>query len=251
MAEHIDLLRPPVTEALIDLRTPVREGFSTEMLKPVRDALVARFPNVEEHNAMEARIEMRDGKPVAESRAVGFHGLVFKAGDGLDVAQFRRDGFTVNRLAPYTGWQPLVELAVDLLPLYVRHADPKRFNRVAIRFINRLVLPVAPGQPLSDYLTAPPQLPQHVVCRLDSFVTRVSLADAVSDLRAHVSQSMDNPAADTGVTILLDIDVFREVAPDVEVSEAMLRDLLKKMRILKNAIFFGSITERAADLYRR
>jgi uncharacterized protein (TIGR04255 family) len=44
----------------------------------------------------------------------------------LDVAQFRRDGFTVNRLAPYTGWQRLKALATELLPLFLEHARPER-----------------------------------------------------------------------------------------------------------------------------
>jgi len=72
----------------------------------------------------------------------------------------------------------------------------------------------------------------------------------VERLRAHVTQSMEG-IAQAATPVLLDIDVYRDVPLDEAVSAETLREWAEKMRRMKNAIFFGSITDRAAALYTK
>ncbi len=58
--------------------------------------------------------------------ALGIVALVYqgfsKTPDRLNVAQFRRDGFTFNRLRPYTKWEEIRPEALRLWQLYTAKA---------------------------------------------------------------------------------------------------------------------------------
>ena len=66
--------------------------------------------------------------------------MFLRSQDDLTVAQFRADGFTMNRLKPYTGWAMLLPQVLDLWDAYVTVAQPAHVARVALRYINRLDL---------------------------------------------------------------------------------------------------------------
>lgn len=71
-------------------------------------------------------MEFKEGKIVANRQDQGFLGLFLKAADELTIAQFRPDGFTVNRLRPYTGWSAILPEVLELWDIYVRVAKPER-----------------------------------------------------------------------------------------------------------------------------
>ena len=248
VATRTDLTRPPIAEALIDFRSPDNEGLVPASLLPVREALQGRFPHVEERHSVQATFQIQEAQPVVQSRTTGFHGLFLKSADSLDVAQFRRDGFTVNRLAPYRGWRSLKSMALELLPLFLKHGRPERLSRVATRFINRLTLPISTGQSSSDYLAVTPTLPTGYP-PLRSFLTRVTVHDAETGLSANVSHSLESSDSPYP-TVLLDIDVFTEIPANAQLTVEGASEILERMRALKNTLFFATITDRAAALYK-
>src|SRR5258706_9879324 len=108
MATPQQLRKPPITEALVDVRAA-----STRPLDRGRlgDALRATYPKVREMREVQAGFEIKEGmSPVATAVDKGLSGLHYLTLDGLSIAQFRVDGFTHNRLSPYTtGDQVLTE----------------------------------------------------------------------------------------------------------------------------------------------
>jgi uncharacterized protein (TIGR04255 family) len=68
-------------------------------------------------------------------------------------------------------------------------------------------------------------------------------------LSSNVTQALESTEA-ANPTVLWDIEVFRDISPETELSNEYVEDLLESMRVLKNAMFFASITDGALDLYK-
>src|SRR5574341_349425 len=103
-----NLRNAPIIEAIFDFRVKARVGFRPEEFSELRSHLGNRFPSVEERRGLQAAFAMIPGQgqpPVVQ--AMGLHGYFFKTSDGKTIAQFRVDGFTFNRLRPYTSWEEL------------------------------------------------------------------------------------------------------------------------------------------------
>src|SRR5262249_12837098 len=99
MAPPRHLSNAPITEAIIDFRVKRSKDFGVEGFHAVRERLRESYPHIEEQHQYEGRIEFRTGKSASTDR--GVNGFLFRTEDKLNVAQFRRDGFTFNRLKPY------------------------------------------------------------------------------------------------------------------------------------------------------
>ena len=107
MANRRSLARAPIAEAVVDFRARAHRPID-EAKARLAPELQARYPNVDEMRTFEAALAFRPGTPpVPRGEDKGLHGYVFKSEDGKDLAQFREDGFTVNRLSPYTGGDAL------------------------------------------------------------------------------------------------------------------------------------------------
>jgi uncharacterized protein (TIGR04255 family) len=238
----------PITEAIIDFRVRLPGAFEILRLKEAHVQLSADYPTIEEQQVTRQQFEQRPGQPPKLTvRSQGVPGYRFRSGDAKSLVQFRRNGFTFNRLKPYPSWDQVFPEACRLWKIYSTVAPPEEISRIAVRFINRIQLPL-PNLEFSDYLTAPPPLPQGVPQSLSGFLTRVVIQDPETKLAANVVQALEPPLNEQYVSMILDIDVYQR-----DVSQLTLEAVLgqfAKLREMKNRIFFGSLTEKALALFR-
>ena len=99
--------------------------------------------------------------------------------------QFRRDGFSCSRLAPYTAWEDVSEKTVGFWKLYLEAAEPIEVTRLAVRTINRIALLEGVFE-LGSYLTAPPAIPPGLPNRLLSFLSQNMVQDEETGIMANV-----------------------------------------------------------------
>jgi uncharacterized protein (TIGR04255 family) len=187
---------------------------------------------------------MQDGKPLANAQQQQL-GFVLKTADQHDVVQFRRDLFAFSQLQPYTSWDEILPKATELWTSYRDVVKPDRLIRLGVRYINRLrfALPVD----LSQHLIAPPSAPEVLASTIRAYLTRMVLQDPESGNSITITQASE-PSTDPGhIVVLLDVDAFRDV--DMNPKDEGLLPILQALRELKNEAFFGSITERTAELY--
>jgi len=245
MATPRYLPKAPITEALIDFRTPLIAGLGERQLNEIRAAIGAAYPTSEKVYRFEAKFEHKDGHFVPSTPVDAELGWMFRSADTLQVAQFRRDGFTFNRLRPYTAWEDVFPQAIELWRLFVRVLQPTQIARLAVRFINRLPR-VAPASEFG--LTVPPRVPPDLSLQVRSFLNRLVVYEQGHGVSAVVTQAVEDPADLANPVVLLDIDAFSEaaVAPD---EDEVIAKSLGALRALKNEIFFASITEETARLY--
>ena len=234
----------PITEAIIDFRVKARPDLRAEDFGAVKDRLAARLPKVEERRGLQARIELlkakgeQPGPPLVQD--LGLQGYFFRSQDEKIIAQFRIDGFTLNRLRPYTSWEDIFPQAMELWELYLKVAKPVEAVRLAARYINHVSLP--PGvQKFGDYLRGSPVIPPELPQYTSSFLTRVTIHDPLNDIAAHVTQALQPTGSAQRLTVILDIDAYKEAQLPPE--DPAIERVFEQLQIFKNLIFFNSLTD--------
>ena len=237
MPTHPHLANAPITEALVDLQVTLADDFNLQRFEDVARSLASQFPTVEP-----IAIIPHD-HPVSRPRLRGY---LLRSADRLTIAQFRLDGFALNRLRPYTSWRALRPQALALWNLYRNTAQQPPCTRIALRYINQIDV-VLPDADLSDYFTLLPGVPRTPGV-ITEFFSRVVLTDPRTGLAAALTQSSQpSPNPNVG-TIWLDIDAYRAAPggiPDLDIERT-----LDALHTFKNDLFFGSITEATVNQYR-
>lgn len=246
MARPRHLKNAPIVEAIVDFRVKLPAKFEVTTLASIKEMLGGSYPQMEERREIETGISVKGKRVEHIVEEKGLQGYFFKSPDGKNVAQFRKDGFTFSRLKPYTKWQDVLAEAKKLWKLYEDRAYPILVTRIAVRYINQLAVPL-PIEDLAQYLNAPPTIPQNFPQELCHFLTRVTVRDPKSDIMAHVIQALERGSKRGSVTVILDIDVFKQ--KESGFGEREIWQTFNQLRGLKNRIFFDSITEKTARLF--
>jgi uncharacterized protein (TIGR04255 family) len=243
--EHLP--NAPIREAIIDFRTKPLEAFDPAVFRTLKPTLQTEFPTMEDLSQLRYRFQYQGGKPTSppEEKNMGLHGVVFHSADGKSVAQFRRNGFTFNRLKPYTSWGDVFEKASRLWRLYSKTAGATEVTRIATRYVNRLELPG--DHPLEHYLQIRTDIPKEWPRVMSGFLMKLVLEDA-SGVKANIALALEEPPQQAYIPMIFDIDVFREVAEDIG-ADALL-DRFSELRAMKNRVFFNGLTKDAIALFR-
>jgi uncharacterized protein (TIGR04255 family) len=252
MARERHLRSAPIIEAVVDFRAALPSGFNPETLRSISDRLSGKYPKIAESKRFATKLEWTQRGPSQQTEDLGVQGILAKTQDELTWAQFRIDGFTLNRLKPYTSWEEIRPEALRLWEVYVNLTRPIGVARVALRYINRMDLP-AVGH-LEDYVVTGPTLPLGVPSEISYFATRTVLDDLERRISANVVQEFgpnaEPPSAAKGVpgyAMLLDIDAFK--TGDFTPGETNFKDILDDLHAYKNGIFFGSLTDPFVETF--
>ena len=248
MAEYSLLRNAPITEALIDIRIKIRNDFDVERLQTIHTSIADKYPQKKPRRKWEGRFEFKMGEaPISDSTET-VDGYIFTSADANQLFQARLAGFTFNKLKPYDKWETFRDEALKLWQLYKDVISPE-ISRVALRFINKIDIPLSPQTVLDfdDYLTAGPVVPKGLPQGIGSFLTRIVTHDPNIDATAIITQAFEQIIYPKFVPIILDIDVFKQREM---MSEEETWQTLEKLRHFKNNIFFESITEKAKELFQ-
>jgi len=246
MATVRHLRNAPITEAVIDFRVVLPKEFRPEILRDAKSRLANEYSKSDEQEGFGGTIELRVGQATQNVRDIGFQGIWLKSEDEKTVAQFRINGFTLNRLKPYAGWDAFFEAAMRAWSVYVDLAKPQSVTRIALRYINHMPLPGV-GAELNDFIHTAPRLPPSVPDVLSGFATRVVLEHPERRVSANVVQVLEVGMDSSATTLLLDIDAHK--VGDFSVTKEVLAGILQDLRAYKNNIFFGSLTDRLLESF--
>ena len=246
MAQPRTLSRTPIVEALVDLRASVPGDPNT--FNALADEFHDEFPTKEQQSEVEGTIEIKGGKllfPHVGSPA--FVGVRVANVDKTIYVQFRPDGFTLNNLRAYMGGDQLIDRALMLWEALAERTRPEIVSRVALRYINRLELPLRDGDQFERYLTSTPRLPEGAPQLVSHFLSRIVGHDEQRQATAVVIQQLKQQEAQRPIAITIDVDVFR--TGNFPVDSIALREVLDSLRILKNETFFSLLTDETVSFY--
>ncbi len=240
------LRRAPITEATIFIQVTLPLGVDLKQLRSFHHGLEQRFPLVKDREIVTARVQMHKGAaPEMTSEGPAPDGLLMTSDDEALVVQARLDGFSLNKLAPYSKWDVLREQAKDLWSRYVSIARPIAVKRLAVRYINRIEL--QPGVDFKESIRTVPEIAPGVPQGLPEYFMRLVIPHETG-ATAIVTEASLPSTAGTPPAMLFDIDVFRLTEIPASDFEAIW-PILEELRAYKNVIFFNSITPRQMEKY--
>lgn len=246
MAKQRHLKNTPITEAIIDFRTKLPSIFDAKEFLSLKEKFRDRFPKTQERRPIKHIFQITGGEPPPPITDEGIHGYFFKPEDEKKVVQFRIDGFTFSLLKPYTKWENFRNEAKDLWKFYVDITHPEALTRIALRYINHMDIPL-PITNFSEYLTAPPNVPENLPGDISGFLSKIVISDPEVNISANIIQALEKSTKPNNVTIILDIDVYK--LSEFYVNNSDIWSIFEKLHESKNKIFFNSITEKTARLF--
>jgi uncharacterized protein (TIGR04255 family) len=239
----------PITEALIDLQVEYAAmPFQSDFEKSAK-RLDASFPSAVTMHQFQVSL---DGLPnvaapvLSGATAIGMR---LTSADDLRVLQLQRRGFTFSHLPPYTQWQGFCDEAHELWKSYVEDLKPVAVTRAAVRYINRIVVPVEKVE-FGDYFNLNPKLPDGIYQTVTGCFMQVVLpqTDIAQDAAAVVNFALEPNPTPGSLSFLLDLDLFCTCR--YESASEEIWATLAKLRTRKNKIFEACITDATRELFK-
>lgn len=244
MANYPTLDKAPIVEALFDINVQQNPETTLEELESIHQQIQERYS--EKGRKITAQISFVPDKPMppAKSETQGFF---FKSTNENKVFQARLNGFTFNKLSPYETWDAFKDEARELWDLYTSVAKPLAITRIALRYINKIFIPL-PIEQFGDYFKTLPQLSPDVPQHLNTFLMRLEIPDPDSGAMGIIIQTIENSTEDNFLPVILDFDVI--IQGEYKISDKAVWGDFEKLRKYKNLLFFKSITEKTLELIK-
>jgi uncharacterized protein (TIGR04255 family) len=240
----------PIVEAVVEIRALAEGTWEEPTVRSYFEPKLAGYAYFDSPREFRHELEMKVGQaPKQMVKDMGLKGVRFRSHDQLQIVQLNRDGFVFSRLQPYEDWEQLSREAMRLWQFYAELARPTEIQRIGLRFINRMQLPPREVQ-FEDYIQSGPQPPKELELPFLGFMHHDTLAVPGYSYAINLIRTIQVPPnlQTEGVALILDIDVF--TAEAFELREGAIEQRLPEMRWLKNKVFFGSITEKALEIFR-
>ncbi len=240
---------PPITEALWDVRVTLPEGFNYEEFELYyQEKLKDAYPIKEVSVQYETSIEVKGLENPGTTVKGGPNGFFFKSSDGKRIIQFRTNGFTFNVLKPYSNWEEFTGEAQAHFSEYLKISNAIKIERLGLRYINRLDVPL-PIKDLKEYILTLPQIAPGLPQTLDNFLMRVILPQEENLLNTGiVTVTVGKPKSqNTELPIIFDIDVYRNLG--VTADKVDYVKIFEEFRAYKNDIFEKSLTRKMKSLF--
>jgi uncharacterized protein (TIGR04255 family) len=251
----LDLKNAPIIEAVIEFHCELPPGQDRAGWEAAfKQRFSADYPQCHAQHLQEVQFQMGSGgeSPAAKAVRQGIHGFRHLSADGRQLVQCRADGFFFNRLAPYTSFDDYLPEALRCWALYREVAEPVIVRQVCLRYINRLLLPLAEGQlSLGKYLKNPPVMATPVDGETFSFVEFVHQHQiAALQSKSLVSVVLaSQPLENAHLPLIFEIAAMR--SSDFNPADhAAFQVALHSLRHLKNNVFANTLTPECLKLFQ-
>ena len=125
------------------------------------------------------------------------------------VVQGRTDGFSFSKLRPYSNWPSFRDEARELWEIYRDSVEPDKIIRFALRYINRLEIPL-PIKDFREYVLTSPEVAPDLPQAISEFFFRVAIPEPNIKAMAIISSTIEKPEAEGRVLpYIFDIDVYK------------------------------------------
>lgn len=248
MAQQKHLDNPPILEAIIDFRVITKPSFDFSSIKQLEVEFQDEYLALEPLRQFEASLRVKQGQPVHQSFELkDIHTYRMPSKDGKQIALFKKDGFTFSRLAKYTSWNDVFHIASRLWLRYANVVPIEEIQRLAVRYVNRILLPFPLLGGLEEFLEVYPNLPLEKNQMLETFLSRYMISDVSRDASAIITQALEPVGEDIKTPLIFDIDVFKEASFGHNAKAVLAH--FENLREIKNSIFFDSLKEKALELF--
>jgi len=237
---------PPIAEAVCEFRLTPDSPWDLAIPGLLYERLRTEFPHREQRVFHE--VELIQGPEGLQQQIRTVERILLFSENRSMFVQVGPRILAVNCLHPYPGWGEFKPKIVTALAALCDELEVKRFERIGLRYINRIVIPNPPVK-LEDYFQIyvflGPQLPQQI----GNFIVgcEFSYSGGRDVCRLQLTPTTTQNAAQQD--FLLDIDYFLARPGEVEPDGAL--DWIEGAHQVVGQIFEGCITDRTRQLFGR
>jgi uncharacterized protein (TIGR04255 family) len=236
--------RPPITEAIIELRF-VRP-FGEDVIKRAARDLQPEYTFRDRDEGRQIKIDGATGKAESE---VHWSGERLSSLDRADILILRTTAFVSSRLAPYLGWEQYIDRTLSAWRAWRKAAGaPIELSRVGVRYVNRIDIPSAPNEvvQIEDYLQLYPKLPEGPP--MTGYAMQVTRSIGADNCNLILNSASVVAPMIGFISFAVDLDIYRET--DLPRRDEELFQLLNQIRVHKNGVFESCITERSRVIFQ-
>lgn len=247
---NLQLTKPPIVEAIVDIDCDLPTGQRYEDLEsPARDRFIDRYPKLRKQFLHRLQLEAKpEGIPSVSGSQGGVQAFQFMQEDEKQLVQVRREGFSFNRLEPYSNLDDYLPEIQRTWKLYSEIASPILIREVRLRYINRLMLPLVGGQvELNKFLQIAPGAPEGMNLTLSGFLYQQSMLQSGTGNTINLVLTAQFPDGDR-LPVVLDLTAISKELGQPE-DEGWILQTIQTLRTLKNQIFEGTVTEECLKLF--
>ena len=239
---------PPITEAIFDVRVIFPKEITLENLLSFQKEISDRFPIKKDRHKWQGGFKFSEGsQPAIVNPLHEIDGYLFNSSDGNKIVQARMDGFTFNKLKPYTRWEEFSVEALGLWKQYTKVTRPVAIVKLILRYINRIEIPL-PMNEFSEYILTYPEVGPNIPKGISDYLFRLVIPHMESGSTAVITQTIDKSKPITEkLPLIFDIEVSKNVnlSPQHDIMVIM-----NELRDFKNQIFLNSLTDKTKELFK-
>lgn len=239
--------KAPIIEAVIDIQIAPQSKELLARLKELADTLKDRFPSQNKLNSVRMHVEhnAEDVEKNKSTTTLDEMGIRLVDEPNTRILQLKKTGLTYSHLPPYSDWASFSKEAKEYWELFVKYCEPDVAVRTAVRYINRIDIPLATVE-IKEYLNLYPQIPEGIPKDVQGMHMLLQMPQTDIASMAVINEAVVEPAIPKGFSVIVDIDVFKSSAtalPDTW-------NLVEQLRNRKNKIFESIITDKTREIIR-
>ena len=244
-----DYDNPPIEEAVCEFRFAPGPVWSITVPGLFYEKIKDVYPREpQQQNLIQA--EFKIGQVPANSEIElkqSMTKLLFLSTDAKKLVGVGTDILSIHSLRPYEGWGDFRGRIDESFLAYLEVAKPVGVTRIALRYINRISVPVTQEIQIDEYFTIYPQLPDDAPSRLSGFLTRTEsiYEDIPIKLAITFSDAVD---PNQQPVFILDLEVSQDWAEKPLPLEEALSHLYE-LKQRQGQVFENLITDRARELF--
>jgi uncharacterized protein (TIGR04255 family) len=248
--QDTQLRNPPIVEAVFDVDCDLPPGFDLAALETrSRAQFEDQYPKFRTQLLQEAKIETTEDAPPKMSSRVAVQALQFLRDDEKQLVQVRTQGFSFNRLAPYTSLDDYLPEIERTWRLYVDLVSPVQIRVIRLRYINRILVPMTANTvDLDEFLKIGPRLPDEERLMLSGFLSQQAAIEKETDHQLNLVLTAQPPVNEK-LPVILDITVASATIAEPTDWPNILR-VIGSLRNLKNRVFLNTLTPKCIELFQ-
>jgi uncharacterized protein (TIGR04255 family) len=247
----LSLSTPPIVEAVLDIECDLPPGLQiAELEERALNVFRDSYPKLRTQLLQEHQIAMKPGELPALSIRHGVQALQFLQDDERQLVQVRVQGFSFNRLAPYTSLDDYLPEIKRAWGLYVDLLNPVQVRQIRVRYINRILLPMTERRvDLDHYFTVAPHLPDEDRLELVGFLNQhVAVETATGNQVSTVLTAQ--PPEDNWLPVIFDNSAVNSEPCEPD-NWSRISERIQALRVLKNHVFMRTLTTPCLALFQQ
>ncbi len=249
-AATLELRNAPIVEAVLDIDCDSPPGFDLDALEErARERFRDRYPKSRKRFLHELEFATKAAALSKLATRQTVQALQFLHDDEVQLVQVRAQGFSFNRLAPYSSLDDYLPEIERTWRLYVEMATPVATRIVRLRYINRILVPTEAGKvELDEFLKFGPRLADEKALELRGFLIQHAAIEKDTGHQINLVLTAQAPENEK-LPVILDISVANPLREEPDNWPAV-RQTVESLRRLKNRIFLNMLTDKCLQLFR-